>query len=143
MVFDGFPKKNRNKTFYFHTKKKYCFYFFLLSFGPRVHFQGKKLNFCQKNRRPKTKTKILITLFISLKVAHSAQEAPKKNSARWLIKKLKTIEVGFNDIGCAPALFQRLLKKCFYWPPTDQLYGPPYIFPKITMLPIPKPMSLL
>jgi hypothetical protein len=24
--------------------------------------------------------------------------------------------------------FQRLLKKVFYWPPTLQLYGPPYIF---------------
>jgi hypothetical protein len=23
--------------------------------------------------------------------------------------------------------FQRLLKKVFYWPPTDQLYGPPSI----------------
>jgi hypothetical protein len=23
--------------------------------------------------------------------------------------------------------FQRLLKKFFYWPPPDQLYGPPYI----------------
>jgi hypothetical protein len=40
-------------------------------------------------------SKILTTLFISLKVAHSAQEAPKKISARWLFKKLKTIEVGF------------------------------------------------
>jgi hypothetical protein len=23
--------------------------------------------------------------------------------------------------------FQRLLKKVFYWPPTDKLYGPPYM----------------
>jgi hypothetical protein len=51
--------------------------------------------------------KNLTTLFISLKVAHSAQEAPKKNSARWLIKKLKTIEVGPNGIGCAAALLNR------------------------------------
>jgi hypothetical protein len=43
-------------------------------------------------------------LFISLKVAHSAQEAPKKFSARWLIKKLKTIEERFKGIGCAAAL---------------------------------------
>jgi hypothetical protein len=62
MVFGGFPKKNRNKTFYFHNKKKYGLYFFLLSFGPRVHFQGKKLNFRQnksppKNRRPPSSLK--------------------------------------------------------------------------------------
>jgi hypothetical protein len=53
MVFGGFPKKIRNKTFYFHTKKIpiYCF---LLSFGPRVHFRGKKLTFVgTKKIRPK------------------------------------------------------------------------------------------
>jgi hypothetical protein len=74
--------------------------FFLLSFGPRVHFRGKKLNFRQKKSPPKK----FIHPFISLKVAHSAQEAAKKFSARWLIKKLKTIEVGFRGIGCAAAL---------------------------------------
>jgi hypothetical protein len=68
----------------------------MLSFGPRVHFRGQKLTFWQKKNPPKNRnSKILTTLFISLKVAHSAQEAPKKISARWLIKKLKTIEVGF------------------------------------------------
>jgi hypothetical protein len=38
MVLDGFPKKIRNKTFYFHTKKIISFILFLLSLGPRVHF---------------------------------------------------------------------------------------------------------
>jgi hypothetical protein len=41
MVFGGFPKKIRNKTFYFHCKKN-LFILFLLSFGPRVHFRGKR-----------------------------------------------------------------------------------------------------
>jgi hypothetical protein len=61
----------------------------------------------KKNSTQKTevqKSKILTTLFISLKVAHSGQEAPTKISARWLIKKLKTIEERFKGIGCAPAL---------------------------------------
>jgi hypothetical protein len=66
----GFPKKIRNKTFYFHTKKNILLYRFILSFGPRVHFRGKKLTFWQKKFR-----QILTTLFISLKVAHSAQGA--------------------------------------------------------------------
>jgi hypothetical protein len=35
-----------------------------------------------------------------------AQEAPKKISARWLIKKLKTIEERFKGIGCAAALLR-------------------------------------
>jgi hypothetical protein len=35
-----FQKKIRNKTFYFHIKKKFHFILFLLSFGPRVHFRG-------------------------------------------------------------------------------------------------------
>jgi hypothetical protein len=66
------------------------------------------LNFRQKKSPPKN------TLFISLKVAHSAQEAAKKNSARWLIKKLKTIEVGFNGIGCAAALLYQIDFKISY-----------------------------
>jgi hypothetical protein len=102
MVFGGFPKQIRNKTFYFHTKKN-CFIYFVLCFGPRVHFRGQKLTFRQKNLLPKNR-KSLTTLFISLKVAHSAQEAPNFFSARWLLKKLKTIEVGFKGIGCVPAL---------------------------------------
>jgi hypothetical protein len=53
MVFGSFPKKNRNKTFYFDTKKKYGYILFLLSFGLRVHFQGKKLIFWQKKIPPK------------------------------------------------------------------------------------------
>jgi hypothetical protein len=51
IVFGSFPKKIRNKAFYFDTTKKIWLYCFLLSFGPRVHFQGKKLIFLQKNRR--------------------------------------------------------------------------------------------
>jgi hypothetical protein len=50
---DGFPKKIRNKTFYFYTKKKYHLFLFLLSFGPRVHFRGQKLTFWQKKIPPK------------------------------------------------------------------------------------------
>jgi hypothetical protein len=69
MVFGSFPKKNRNKTFYFDTKKKYGCILFLLSFGLRVDFQGKKLIFWQKK---------ITTLFISLKVTPSTQEPPKK-----------------------------------------------------------------
>jgi hypothetical protein len=63
--------------------------------GVKSWFFGKK----------KFRPKILTTLFISLKVAHSAQEAPKKISAWWLIKKLKTIEERFKGIGCAAALW--------------------------------------
>jgi hypothetical protein len=54
----------------------------VLSFGRNVHFRGQKVNFWQKKILPKNKNskiqKKIITLFISLKVAHSAQEAPKK-----------------------------------------------------------------
>jgi hypothetical protein len=28
---------------------------------------------------------------------------------------------------CQPFKFQRLLKKFFYWPASNQLYGPPYM----------------
>jgi hypothetical protein len=45
MVFGGFPKKIRYKTFYFHAKKIIRFILFLLSFGLRVHFRGQKLTF--------------------------------------------------------------------------------------------------
>jgi hypothetical protein len=45
MVFGGFPKKIRNKTFYFHSNKFFFTLFFLLSFSPRVHFRGEKLTF--------------------------------------------------------------------------------------------------
>jgi hypothetical protein len=58
MVFGSFPKKIRNKTFYFDTKKKYGYILFLLSFGPRVHFQGKKLIFLTKKNPPKKIKKI-------------------------------------------------------------------------------------
>jgi hypothetical protein len=55
MVFAGFPKKIRNKTFYFQTKKKILHYYFILSFGPRVHFRGQKLTFWQKKSPPKNR----------------------------------------------------------------------------------------
>jgi hypothetical protein len=45
MVFGGFPKKIRNKTFYFHCKKKFHSNLFLLSFGPRVHFRSQTWTF--------------------------------------------------------------------------------------------------
>jgi hypothetical protein len=106
-----FQIKLGTKLFIFTLKKKKLFYYFLLSFGHRVHFRGQKLifgkkKFHPKNRRPppSQKFKNFNPLFISLKVAHSAQEVPKKISGRWLIKKLKTIEVGPNGIGCAAAL---------------------------------------
>jgi hypothetical protein len=98
----AFQNKLGTKHFIF-TLKKNCFIYFVLCFGPRVHFRGQKLTFRQKNLLPKNR-KSLTTLFISLKVAHSAQEAPNFFSARWLLKKLKTIEVGFKGIGCVPAL---------------------------------------
>jgi hypothetical protein len=69
--------------------------------------------------------KILTTLFISLKVAHSAQEAPKKISARWLIKKLKTIEVGPNGIGCAAALYGVQVKLRYDFLPASTRSVPP------------------
>jgi hypothetical protein len=85
MVCGGFPKKIRNKTFYFYTKKKYHFILFLLSFGPRVHFRGQKLIFWQKKIPPKKKT----PLIICLKVAQGAQEAPQKKLELSLIGKAK------------------------------------------------------
>jgi hypothetical protein len=45
MVFGGFPTKKRNKTFYFHCRKKIHLILFLLSFGPRVHFRDQKSTF--------------------------------------------------------------------------------------------------
>jgi hypothetical protein len=42
--FGGFSKKIKNKTFYFYTKK-ILHYYFILCFGPRVHFRGQKLTF--------------------------------------------------------------------------------------------------
>jgi hypothetical protein len=50
LVFGGFSKKIRNKTIYFYTKKKLLHYYFKLSFGPRVHFQGQKLTLCRNKK---------------------------------------------------------------------------------------------
>jgi hypothetical protein len=88
MVFGGFPKKIRNKTFYFHTKKKISLFSFLLSFGPRVRFQGQQLIFWQKKIPPKKRKKIP-PLFICLKVAQGAQEAPQNFLELSLIGKAK------------------------------------------------------
>jgi hypothetical protein len=49
-----FQKKLVTKLFIFKQKKKLSLNSFILSFGPRVHFQGKKLIFWQKKIRPKT-----------------------------------------------------------------------------------------
>jgi hypothetical protein len=86
-----FQKKLGTKLFIF-TLKKNCFMFFYLVLALESISGVKSCIFAKKKSPPKNR--ILSTLFISLKVAHSAQEAPKKISAQWLIKKLKTIEVG-------------------------------------------------
>jgi hypothetical protein len=48
-----FQKKLGTKLFILTLKKKYGYILFLLSFGPRVHFRGKKLIFWQKKIPPK------------------------------------------------------------------------------------------
>jgi hypothetical protein len=50
-----FQKKIGSKLFILTLKKKYGYILFLLSFGLRVHFQGKKLIFWQKKIPPKIK----------------------------------------------------------------------------------------
>jgi hypothetical protein len=104
-----FQKKLGTKLFIFTFKKNYFFIIFYLVLaiesisGVKSRFLAKKIP-PKKQKKKKLIKKNLTTLFISLKVAHSGQEAPKKNSARWLIKKLKTIEERLKGIGCAPAL---------------------------------------
>jgi hypothetical protein len=77
-----FQKKLGTKLFIF-ILKKISLYSFLLSFGPRVHFRGQKLIFWQKKNPPKKrrppsqKNKKIPPLFICLKVAQGAQEAPQ------------------------------------------------------------------
>jgi hypothetical protein len=61
------------------------------------------------------KEKKLPPIFISLKVALGAQEAPQNFLEISLIGKAKIIQVPFK--------FPRLLKKKNYWPPTPKLYG--------------------
>jgi hypothetical protein len=48
-----FQNKIGTKLFILTLKKKYGYILFLLSFGLRVHFQGKKLIFWQKKIPPK------------------------------------------------------------------------------------------
>jgi hypothetical protein len=73
-----FQKKLGTKLFFF-TLKKISLYLFLLSFGPRVHFQSKKLIFWQKYLKWPKKEKNYHPVSINKKVAHSTQESPKKN----------------------------------------------------------------
>jgi hypothetical protein len=98
MVFGGFPKKIRNKTFYFHTKKKYYFFLFLLSFGPRVHFRGQKLIFWQKKIRPKREDLLLkknknTTPFYLLKSCPGCPGGTTKKIELSLIGKAKLTKV--------------------------------------------------
>jgi hypothetical protein len=62
-----FQKKIGTKLFILTLKKNMAIFFFLLSFGLRVHFQGKKLIFWQKKIPPKIRRnqKKITTLFIS------------------------------------------------------------------------------
>jgi hypothetical protein len=99
-----FPKKIRNKTFYFYSKKKYCFFVFVLSFGHRVQFQGQKLIFWQKkiaaqntivsqklsNYHISLWRKVFFSLltnffFINIKVAQCCEGSPIKLWTRSLI----------------------------------------------------------
>jgi hypothetical protein len=59
MVFGSFPKIG-TKLFILTLKKKYGYILFLLSFGLRVHFQGKKLIFWQKKNPPKIRRPLLL-----------------------------------------------------------------------------------
>jgi hypothetical protein len=60
-----FQKKLGTKRLIF-TQKKLLFYFFLLSFGPKVHFRGQKMTFWQKKIRP---IKLQLWGLKSLKIA--------------------------------------------------------------------------
>jgi hypothetical protein len=95
MVVGRFPKKIRNKTFYFHCKKKFHLFLFLLSFGPRVHFRSQKSTFWSNHPEYKCSAKncqIVIFhsrekfffpfltnfFFIHIKVAQCCEGSPKK-----------------------------------------------------------------
>jgi hypothetical protein len=73
IVFGSFPKKIRNKAFYFDTTKKYGFIVFYLVLALESISKVKSWFFCKKTEEKFT------TLFISLKVTPSTQEPPKKS----------------------------------------------------------------
>jgi hypothetical protein len=85
--------------FYFYIKKKNSHHLLYSVLAIESISGVKRWIFGKKNRCQKTEKKFN-TLFISFKVAHSAQEAPKKNSGRSLIRKVKAIEVGFRGRRC-------------------------------------------
>jgi hypothetical protein len=66
MVFGGFPKKIRYKTFYFHAKKIIRFILFLLCFGPRVHFRGQKLTFWSNHPKNNFQSKTVKLSYFTL-----------------------------------------------------------------------------
>jgi hypothetical protein len=67
MVFGGFPKKIRDKTFYFHSNKKVSHNPFLLSFGHRVHFRSQTLTFWSNTPEYKFQSK-------TVKISHFTLE---------------------------------------------------------------------
>jgi hypothetical protein len=85
MVFGGFPKEIRNKTFFFHMKKKYHFIYFFLVLalesisGVKSWFFGKNIRRPKKEDPPSQIKKIYHPVSINKKVAHSTQESPKKS----------------------------------------------------------------
>jgi hypothetical protein len=121
MVFGGFPKKIRNKTFYFHTKIFFSLYFFLLSFGPRVYFRGQKLTFClhypECNFQSKTVKLSYFTLgksfffifnqffFIHIKVTHCCEGLPKINDNPVAYKRTWYLAVFQNKLGTKLFIF--------------------------------------
>jgi hypothetical protein len=54
---DGFPKKIRNKTFYFHTKKNFILFFFYLVLALESISGVKSWLFCKKKIRPKNRNR--------------------------------------------------------------------------------------
>jgi hypothetical protein len=96
-----FQKKLGTK--HLDTTKKIWLYCFLLSFGPRVHFQGKKLIFWQKKSALNTIfsqklsnyhislwrkvffSYLINFFFMNIKAAHSCEGSPKTIRTRSLI----------------------------------------------------------
>jgi hypothetical protein len=66
MVFGGFPKKIRNKTFYFHRNFFFHFILFLLSFGPRVHFRSQTWTFMLNTPKYKFQSKTVKLSYFTL-----------------------------------------------------------------------------
>jgi hypothetical protein len=66
MVFGGFPKKIRNKTFYFHGKFFFHFNLVLLSFGTRVHFRSQTWTFWSNTPEYKFQSKTVKLSYFTL-----------------------------------------------------------------------------